>query len=39
MYRDNYGDYLYLYEVAIAVQTKYGVKVIYRTSDIQTEKK
>lgn len=39
MYRDNYGDYLYLYEVAIAVQTKYGAKVIYRTSDIQTEKK
>ena len=39
MYRDNYGDYLYLYEIAIAVQTKYGAKVICRTSDIQTEKK
>ena len=39
MYRDIYGDYLYLYEIAIAVQTKYGAKVICRTSDIQTEKK
>lgn len=34
-YANSYGDYFYLLEIEIAIQTKYGIKVIYSTNDIE----
>lgn len=34
-YANCYGDYFYLLEIEIAIQTKYGIKVIYSTSNIE----
>ena len=31
----NYGDYFYLRQIDIAIQTKNGIKVIYSTKDIK----
>ena len=34
-YGNSYGDYFYLLKIEIAIQTKYGIKVIYSTDDIK----
>lgn len=35
IYGNSYGDYFYLLKIEIAIQTKYGIKVIYSTEDIK----